>query len=135
MRNPIAVAVLAAGVVSGSAALSAPALPSSKKIVVSPPVVEVKDLDRRTSIGAPVQQVDVSQEVSYADLDLSNPADVKKLHRRIRQTAVRVCRDLRAAYPPEFYPKLSGGNCVDAAVHRAKLSMASLVSPSTSADR
>lgn len=33
------------------------------------------------------------REVSFADLDLSHDADVKKLHRRIRIAAREVCRD------------------------------------------
>jgi UrcA family protein len=69
---------------------------------------------------SPIGDVTASQAVSYADLNLANPADVQKLHQRIETAAAQSCRQLRADYPSEFYPKVSGGPCVSSAVRSAE---------------
>jgi UrcA family protein len=113
MRNLIAPAALIAGLVLSSAAFAAPPADTA------PIVLQQQDLGRNSVIGAPIADVSASQAVSEAGLNLSNPADVKKLDRRIDAAANRTCEDLRANYPPDFYPKIDGGSCVIGAEHRA----------------
>ncbi|MDB5426873.1 MAG: hypothetical protein JWR43_848 [Phenylobacterium sp.] len=114
MRKLIGPTALIVGLVLSSGAWAAP----------SEPVVQLQHTGRTSMIGAPIDEVTASQPVSYADLNLANPADVQKLDQRIETAAAQSCRDLRAAYPPEFYPKVSGGSCVASAAHRAEAAIA-----------
>src|SRR5438034_579572 len=76
MRYLIAPAALIVGLVLSSAGAAAAAPDSSiSAAVVSPPAVQMKELGRTTDIGAPIEDVTVSRPVSYAGLNLSNPAD------------------------------------------------------------
>ena len=127
MRKLFAPAALIAGLVlSSGAALAAPAANSS------PPVVQEQDTGRLSVIGAPIDVVTASKPVSYAGLNLANPADVHKLHQEIAATARRDCRDLRNQYPPDFYPKVSGGSCVRGAERRADASVAPAIAAARS---
>ncbi|MDB5444860.1 MAG: hypothetical protein JWQ97_177 [Phenylobacterium sp.] len=129
MRNLIAPAALIAGLVLSSGALAAPAADSSR------PVVQEQDTGRMSMIGAPIGVVTASKPVSYTGLNLANPADVHKLHREIAATARRDCRALRAQYPPDFYPKVSGGSCVRGAERRADASVAPAITAASSLGR
>ena len=58
---------------------------------------------------------DVSTQVSYADLDLSKPADAKMLAARLQDAAAAVCMKAN----PENPLPLAMQNCVSTSVHMA----------------
>src|SRR5262245_19301258 len=56
--------------------------------------------------------ISLSQAVNYADLDLSKPADVAELEKRVNKTAQDVCRKLNARYPRTVHQFYDDRNCV-----------------------
>lgn len=123
MRNLIAPAVLAVGLMMGSAALAATADPATS----AAPVVQ-REVVGRTTINAPIEQLTVSRPVSYTGLNLANPADVKIVDKRIDRTARQDCAQLRNQDPELMDPTIQGGHCVRSAEHNAKLSLNAAIS-------
>jgi UrcA family protein len=73
---------------------------------------------------AVAERMSMSLPVSYSDLDLSNPADVKELENRIAQTATDVCHQLNKQFPSYLYPSVTQfparrQDCVQTAVTNA----------------
>jgi UrcA family protein len=52
---------------------------------------------RRSSIGAPIEDLTVQRIVATDDLDLRYDSDVGELHRRIRATARDACNEIDRA--------------------------------------
>ena|SRR5258708_7056726 len=130
MRNLIAPAAFAAGLMLGSAALAATpqaATADSGTATSAAPVVQ-RDVVGRTKIGAPIEQLTVSRPVSYAGLNLANPADVKVIDRRIRSVAQKDCAELRDQSPGSLDSTISGGHCVRSAERDARSSLNAAVS-------
>jgi UrcA family protein len=130
MRKLIAPAALASGLMLCSAALAAtPAAAAAETATttVTAPVVQ-REVVGRTTIGAPIDQLTVSQPVSYADLNLANPADVKVLDQRIRSTAQKDCAELRDVSPGFMDPTISGGHCVRSAERDARSTLSAMTS-------
>jgi UrcA family protein len=124
MRNLIAPAALAASLMLGSTALAA--TPQATGPATTAPVVQ-SEVVGRTMIGAPIKQDTVSRPVSYAGLNLANPADVKVADQRIDRAARQDCAQLRREDPALLNPTISGGHCVRSAEHDAKLSLKAAV--------
>lgn len=110
IRASVRTAAVAGAIVCGAlgsspAALAqpggVPAPAESQDITVTAPEVV------HATLGRPVQQrrrrpveiMTTSQQVSFADLDLSKPADVATLRERIRDAAREACRRLDRAVP------------------------------------
>jgi UrcA family protein len=53
----------------------------------------------RSAIGAPIEDVAVSQAVRYDDLDLTTDRGIHRLHERIAATARDLCRKLDMTHP------------------------------------
>jgi UrcA family protein len=53
----------------------------------------------RDATGAPIVLVEVRHRVSYADLELSIPSNVKVFKTRVRDAARAACADLTRLYP------------------------------------
>jgi UrcA family protein len=123
MRNLIAPAVLAAGLMLGSAALAA----TPQTATAAPPVVQ-REVVGRTTIGAPIEQTTVSEPVSYDGLDPANPADVKVIDRRIQRTAQQECAELRDQSAATLDSTIGGGYCVRMAEHDARASLGAATS-------
>jgi UrcA family protein len=122
MRNLIAPAALAASLMLGSAALAAPpqaATAAPGTTTSAAPVIQ-REVVGRSMIGAPIEQLTVSRPVSYAGLNLANPADVKVVDRRIDRAARNDCAELRDQDPGLLDPTIQGGHCVRAAERNAK---------------
>jgi len=126
MRRLIAPAALAAGLMLASAALAAapPAATADSGTTTAAPIV--REVVGRTEINAPIEQLTVSRPVSYAGLNLTNPADVKIVDQRINRTARQDCAQLRNQDPGD--PTIQGGHCVRTAERDAKLSLNSAIS-------
>ena len=56
---------------------------------------------------AVAQSTSMSQLLNYSDLDLSKPADVKELEKRVNQTATNLCRELKKRFPSDLYFSVS----------------------------
>lgn len=68
--------------------------PGEEVIVTAPPYVQ-----RRSAIGAPIEDVSMSREVVIGDLDLRTGWGVRELRSRISYTATTLCNRLNAMYP------------------------------------
>jgi UrcA family protein len=53
----------------------------------------------RSAIGAPIEDVSLSQAVRYDDLDLRSDWGIHKLHERISETARALCHRLDVTHP------------------------------------
>jgi UrcA family protein len=53
----------------------------------------------RTSTGLPIVDVSLSYGVSYAGLDLVTNAGVMELEKRVKDTAMKACKELSRQYP------------------------------------
>ena len=130
MRNLIAPAALAAALMLGSAALAATpqtATAESGTSTAAAPVVQ-REVVGRTTIGAPIEQMTVSQPVSYDGLDPANPADIKVLDRRIQRTAQKECAELRDQSAASLDDTIGGGYCVRMAERDARASLGAAAS-------
>ena len=82
----------------------------------------------RSTIGAPIRDVGMSQPVRYDDLDLRTYDGVRELRERIRYTARTLCHKLDVAYPisvsdsPDCYRSAMADamDQADAAIDRAR---------------
>jgi UrcA family protein len=72
----------------------------------------------RTYSGEPIQQMQLTQRVSYRDLNLSTPAGVAALKRRIRYTARAACQQLTSQYSLALW-RTSNADCVNDAIQSA----------------
>ena len=54
---------------------------------------------RQSSIGAPIENVSLSEAVRYDDLDLRTAGGARRLEERVRYTAQSVCNRLDHMYP------------------------------------
>jgi len=53
----------------------------------------------RSTIGAPIELIELRGRVSYADLDLTKQADLAELDKRLNDAAKEACKDLARLYP------------------------------------
>lgn len=87
----------------GACLLSLPALaqdygPADESIVVQAPRSH-HYMPRRSTIGAPIDDVAISAPVRYDDLDLTTDRGVHRLHTRIFIAARHLCQRLDNRYP------------------------------------
>jgi len=55
--------------------------------------------EERSTIGAPIENVSLSQPVSFEDLDLRTAWGAHELHERVRASAYHLCHRLEVMYP------------------------------------
>jgi UrcA family protein len=67
--------------------------------VVAPREVTREQVGRSATIGAPIEDTIISQQIAYNDLDLKNAADVSELNNRIRDAAQYSCSELDRFFP------------------------------------
>ena len=74
-----------------------------------------------STIGAPIEIVQLTRRVNYADLDLATHRGALDLERRINDTAKAACKQLDTLYPlgTTEGPGKEGKSCVKAAVDSA----------------
>jgi UrcA family protein len=71
------------------------ASPTEEVIVRAPPYHG----PQRSEIGAPIEDVSLSREVRFDDLDLRSTSGQDTLRDRIRQTALSLCQEIENRYP------------------------------------
>lgn len=81
-------------------------------------------IGRSASTGAPLEQVRLSRDVSYADLDLRKHEDVMMLHTRINQAAKDVCAELDGMFKLEQKDRTCVGQAVSRAMKGADMAVA-----------
>jgi UrcA family protein len=69
---------------------------STEEVIVTAPRPR---FEPRSEIGAPIENVSLSRDVRYDDLDLTTPEGARELRERIRFTAQQECRQLDTMYP------------------------------------
>jgi UrcA family protein len=55
----------------------------------------------KSPIGAPIKELSIRSRVSYADLDLATADGVAALEKRVKDTAVSTCKELKVEIPAE----------------------------------
>lgn len=73
----------------------------------------------RDANGRPVEIVQLSRAVSYADLDLSTYTGATELQARIKTVAKAVCKELEDLYATSSEAGLPSGSCVQEAINSA----------------
>jgi UrcA family protein len=68
--------------------------------------------------GIPMQRIRLSQQVSFADLDIATPAGQAKFEDQITAMASKSCRQLNKLYPWKLW-RTSNARCVANAVNDA----------------
>jgi UrcA family protein len=88
--------ILAAGcALVGAAAVAQP------MEVVTVEAAQVIVVGKSGTTGAPIKEITIKSQVSYADLDLTTEAGAKELEKRIRDTASSTCNDIRVDFPAD----------------------------------
>ena len=55
----------------------------------------------KSPIGAPIKELSIRSRVSYADLDLTTSEGAAALEKRVKDTAVSTCKELKVQIPAE----------------------------------
>ena len=113
---------------------SAAASPQEEVMVYAPFVVQRKVLTRmmtrKSSTG--LELISVSRSVSFADLDLSDSANVTTLENRVHQAAQDACNEIERRYPKSDYrPIPANQDCVGNAVREAMVVVRQLEASAT----
>ena len=114
---PVIVASLA--LLSGSALAQSTVKPADitpveTVTVVAPFLLGAKDI--RENPHQHVLAVSLLGAASYSDLDLSKPADAEKLKARITETATKLCKQIEARYPSQYFVPVTDQDCVKSAI-------------------
>jgi UrcA family protein len=72
----------------------------------------------RDYAGIPIEQLTLTREVGYRDIDIHSPKGIVTLRRRIFRTAQNACSELSNLYPVATWTS-SNQECVDTAVNMA----------------
>jgi UrcA family protein len=104
-------ALLVAGMCIGTAAV-ADTLPT---ISIQASVVNKKVIEMSSS-GIPTEEVTVTRQVSYADLDLRTHAGTQALNARVEKAAELACKQIDELYPLE---QDEAPNCIKQSVEKA----------------
>jgi len=88
-------------------------------VVVGAPIQRNRQVDRGT-YGTPVEVIELSRQVSYADLDLSKYADVMEMEARIEATAKESCEKLSDMFRLDSPNTDEVKTCTQAAIKEAK---------------
>ena len=74
-----------------------------------------------------LELVSISQAVSFADLDLSDVAQVKQLESRVRQAALHACGEIERKFPRSRYiPVPENQDCIGNATSAAMIAVKAL---------
>jgi UrcA family protein len=102
---PLLMAAAAAATLAGASAYG-----QAMEVVTVEAVREI--VVGKSAIGAPIKELSIRSRVSYADLDLTTPAGVQALEKRVRDTAVSTCKEIKIDVPAE-------GSSVDKCIKEA----------------
>ena len=106
---PLLMAAAAAAALAGASAYG-----QAMEVVTVEAVREI--VVGKSAIGAPIKELSIRSRVSYADLDLATPAGMQALEKRVRDTAVSTCKEIKVDVPAEGS---TVDKCIKAAVDGA----------------
>ena len=69
--------------------------------VVTVEAATITVIGRSSSTGAPIKEIRIKSQVSYADLDLTTDAGAKELEKRVRDTAKSTCAEIKVDVPAQ----------------------------------
>lgn len=101
----------ALAVMAGGALAQSSAMPEVK--VVADKAVTAKG---RTAAGRPVEVIQLSHVVAYADINIATASGAAVLQQRVKDAATSVCKELEKLYPTGTSAELGTGSCVTDAV-------------------
>lgn len=78
--------------------------------------VMIRRIVGRAHTGIPIEEVQLTDHVTYSDLDLSTHIGAMALHRRVEDTARSACAQLAKLYPRS---ENDTGECVSEAITKA----------------
>jgi UrcA family protein len=115
---PFHVALLAAAcLLAGGGAMAQ----VNEAITVVAPHKVTHKMVGQSSTGFPVEEMSLSHEVYFADLDLTKTAGAQALKQRVAAMATESCRQLETLYPNDPEVALPGNKtCVQAAVDASR---------------
>jgi len=98
----------------------------TEEITVSAPRMVQKNVGRSLS-GIPIQEISISYQLSYADLDLTKSAGVIELDRRIDTVAKQACSGLDNLHPLSAKDPDCVRNAINSAADQRKHAIAAAV--------
>ena len=87
--------------IAAGCTLAAAAAVAQPMEIVTVEAAQVITVGRSGTTGAPIKEITIKSQVSYADLDLTTDAGAKELEKRIRDTATSTCNDIRVDFPSD----------------------------------
>jgi UrcA family protein len=69
--------------------------------VVTVEAATITVIGRSSSTGAPIKEIRIKSQVSYADLDLTTDSGAKELEKRVRDTAKSTCAEIKVDVPAQ----------------------------------
>jgi UrcA family protein len=116
-------AAAAVALVSAGATLAATNASPNQGATMQPITVQAHHGVQKKQVGLsytgiPIEQVSLSREVGYGDLDLSTPEGKAKLEKRIKTVAREACGQLHKLYPLDTWDT-DNRTCIADAVDRA----------------
>jgi UrcA family protein len=84
---------------------------SDEQITVGTPRTVHRQFVGRSASGVPIEELSLTRHISYADLNLNNPADRNELARRITFAVNRACTQLDNLYPDSVFPPVYDHDC------------------------
>lgn len=69
--------------------------------VVTVEAATITVVGRSSSTGAPIKEIRIKSQVSYADLDLTTDAGAQELEKRVRDTAKSTCAEIKVDVPAQ----------------------------------
>ena len=69
--------------------------------VVTVEAASITVVGRSSSTGAPIKEIRIKSQVSYADLDLTTEAGAAELTKRITDTAKSTCDEIKVDFPAQ----------------------------------
>jgi UrcA family protein len=86
----------------------------------------------KSPIGAPIKELSIRSRVSYSDLDLTTADGAAALEKRVKDTAVSTCKELKVQIPAEGSTE---ENCVKEALDGAAPQVAAAIEAAKKAKR
>lgn len=93
--------VAALSLITAGCALAGAAAVAQPMEVVTVEAASITVIGRSSATGAPIKEIRIRSQVSYADLDLTTDAGAAELEKRIRDTAKSTCHEIKVDFPAE----------------------------------
>ncbi len=128
-------ALVAAGFMTNTdPAVAQPTDQDADEVVVVEAPIQRQTVGRAAATGARTEIIELSRQVSFADLDLTKHADVMELEKRIEATAKEACAKLDEMFPLAPSDPGDQWRCTKRAVASAQDQLQAAISEAASKD-